>query len=113
MPSTDPYQEIFDAMEDEVPIHCKYKGKFRKLWPMVLGTSPSPGSGSGPPVQRVLGYEYEYDSAAQSPPVWRCYKVKQISDITTTTGPAKPVLTADQVERQSCVVTPDPALPLP
>lgn len=112
MPSIDPYQEIFEAIEDEVPISAKYKGKFRKLWPVVLGTSPKPGS-SGQTVQRVLGFEYELDGAAQSPPVWRCYKVKQVSDITTTTGPTKPVLTAEEVERQSCVVNPDPALPLP
>ena len=111
MPNDDHYQDIYDAIKNEYPVKAKYKGKFRKLWPLVLGKSPKPGS-SGQTVERVLGYEFEYDGTAQNPPVWRCYKVEIFSgDIEATTGPDKPDFSTDQRDRQNCVMTPDPTLP--
>jgi hypothetical protein len=94
------YQFIRQAVEDENPIAAKYKGKDRKLWPLVIGTSPKPGS-SGQQDEMVLCFEFE-----PTPPAgWRCFKIKLFNagSLAITTGTGRPVLTEREVERQSCV----------
>ena len=74
----------------------------RKLWPMVLGYSPDTEV-EGESVDMVLCYQ---TTGAQSDRGWRCMKVDLLSSISQTNANVpRPIMTEDQVNRQSCVVS--------
>lgn len=120
MSDSDNYQAIKDLMESTPPkpMLAKYdkdgdgtdpQGS-RKLWPMVLGSSPDPDL-PGDTLDMVLCFQ---TSGAQSDRGWRCLKVDLLSSISeTTTHIPRPAITPGQVYRQSCVVTVEVPPPTP
>lgn len=99
------YADIKAKINAAQPMKVKYRGGvgggFRKMWPMVIGTSPNPNTNQ--PEQVVLCYQFEGPRNARG---WRCLKVNSInSAIEDTNGTNRPVLDAADLARQSCVVT--------
>jgi hypothetical protein len=112
MANNDKYQVLHDAITYQVPVAAKYKGKDRKFWPILLGTSPV--GNSQQTQEMVVGLEYEYDGNAVNPMKYRCYKVLMFPTkptITSVTVPKDPL--KGDISRQNCVITADPTLPLP
>jgi hypothetical protein len=107
MPDSQNYQDI-KALMDPTPKAMKAKYDkdgdgtdplgSRKMWPMVLGHSP-PGN-----QEIVLVYQINASPAERG---WRCMKVVSFVDGSIEeTNPGsnpRPVITEDDVARQSCV----------
>ncbi len=81
----------------------------RKMWPMVLGHSPDPDLEEEEQREMVLSFQTTGSLKERG---WRCLKVAMIVSLAETTpNLPRPVITENDVRRQSCVT--DVELPPP